>query len=1231
MIYCPQCGTPNKPNSKFCKNCAALLMPSTDVRCPICGTLNPQGAASCTNCGTRLTTFSTAPSDKTTPADTPENITPFTPPELEQEEADSAPNESVTPPPTRPSFSRASSEWLKRIQKTSPAETPAPPATPATPPPPAVEPSKPDVPDWLREIQVEAEKQAATERQIANEKEVAAERAALEPRADTEIIAPSKPALSEIKLTGDDYDYSDIGGEVTDEMKAALEAKAASVQSVDDEIALARKLLGLEVEQEIVSLPDTSLVAEPVAQIEIPKAQEPVAEIEIPKVQETIERVETMPTPPQVETPVAFETPRVESEPIAPIVAEPVAQIETLAPSKPALSEIKLTGDDYDYSDIGGEVTDEMKAALEAKAASVQSVDDEIALARKLLGLEVEQEIVAEPIAQIEIPKVQETIERVETMPTPPQVETPVAFETPRVESEPIAPIVAEPVAQIETPAPSKPALSEIKLTGDDYDYSDIGGEVTDEMKAALEAKAASVQSVDDEIALARKLLGLEVEQEIVAEPVAEIEIPKAQEPVAEIEIPKVQETIERVETIPTPPQVETPVAFESPRVESEPIAPIVAEPVAQMETPAPSKPALSEIKLTGDDYDYSDIGGEVTDEMKAALEAKAASVQSVDDEIALARKLLGLDVETTPVAETVTAKPVAQETPPVLQVPPETAEGLPDWLPASTGATTAAVAADTFANVVQDKAEQESAPAAVLETPAAEALPIETPPVAEIAPQAAAAEISVPEPIAPTVQEPTAVETAAEIPAPEIPPEPPARVLAGAPILDSGALPEWLREFAPQDLGQVEAMADLAQDGTMPEWVKDLEPTAGAVGTSALLSRLPALEDHERGDLPDWLREPVEPPQPEPASIPVTPEPALADTPLELPDWFTNAQPIGAAGRDPFEVIETSGPLAGVSGILPLAVAITEPHTLTTPTPTRSDGGRIFQTLLAEPLTPGARVRAAEKSKALVTANHLLYLLILLAALVPLLLPLDQAGLGLDASKSATALFYDQLHNVPANGSVLLAFEYSPGDAVEIDPAARAIVNDLAARRVNVIAVSSNPNGATIAQDILQRAQKNNSEFVFVNVGYIAGNEAGLRALASGWLEANRRDVNGATWASSPLANRVTGMDDLALSVIFTGDENNLKAWMEQVYPRVKSPIVAATSAKLEPQARNYVNAKQLKASLRGLTGAAELELLSNTAGQAVKTVDALSFVSLLLAGIIIAANVMMLLKRKR
>ena len=123
MIYCPQCGTANKPNSKFCKNCAALLAPSTDVRCPICGTMNPAGAATCSNCDTRLTTTSATPSDRTTPADTPENITPFTPPDTAPEDDDSDSARTISSSSARPSFSRSSSEWLRRVQKTPPADS----------------------------------------------------------------------------------------------------------------------------------------------------------------------------------------------------------------------------------------------------------------------------------------------------------------------------------------------------------------------------------------------------------------------------------------------------------------------------------------------------------------------------------------------------------------------------------------------------------------------------------------------------------------------------------------------------------------------------------------------------------------------------------------------------------------------------------------------------------------------------------------------------------------------------------------------------------------------------------------------------------------------------------------------------------------------------------------------------------------------------------------------------
>jgi len=806
MIYCPQCGTPNKPNSKFCKNCAALLQPSTDIRCPICGTLNPQTAVSCKSCGTRLLTSAAgvSASDPASPADAPENITPFNPPELFQE-ADAPAEKPPATPSSRPTFGRSNTQWLRRMGKTPPEAKPSEPPAPASPPPestPPPEAPKADSPSWLEQLQAQTDAPSAA--------------------ADN---APPKPTLSEIKLTGDDYDYSDIGGQVTDEMKAQLEAQASQIQSVEDEVELARRLLGLSAS-------------------EVEPSQEP--------------------TPP------------------SPASAEPMA------------------------------------------AASFESVAQE-----------------GETLA-----------------------------------------VSVEPTAQ------------------------------------------AAEESV-----------------------------------------------------VKVPPQTVT-AAHEEPES--------------------------------------------------------------------------------------------------------------PEWIASLAASSSAAVAAEMVTHQ---------------ETGSPEAVTPETtiPPEAEIST------------IAPETSVAPVEETAPE-----------------APALESGNIPDWLRDMAPPEVLEADAAARADQE--TPERGK---ATPAVVGASTLLSHLPDLDEAERAELPDWLREPIAPEEAVPATETAEPsqvaETPLSSTPVELPAWMRGE---GTAVREPMEVVETTGPLAGISGILPLAVALSEPHTLPTPVPARSDGGRIFQTLLAEPLAAAAPPQAAAPTAHFFTGKHLLYLLILLAALVALFLPAgaDELGLlGKDVVNSPSAVFYDLLTALPANSTVLMAFDYAPGQTPELDPAARAILENLTAHQVNVIALSTNPNGAAIAQGLLERAREAHPQFTFVNLGYIPGNEAGLKRLALGWLPAAYVAANGAPWDQSPLARNIRGMDDLALNILIVGDNNALNLWMTQVQPIVKSPMVAATTAEIDPQARIYVNAKQLSASLRGLTGAAELELWSGSSGQAVKTVNALSFVSLMLAGIIIAANVVWLARRNK
>jgi len=54
MINCPQCGTPNREESKFCGSCGQPLGAVSGVACAMCGTDNPPGNTVCSQCGARL-------------------------------------------------------------------------------------------------------------------------------------------------------------------------------------------------------------------------------------------------------------------------------------------------------------------------------------------------------------------------------------------------------------------------------------------------------------------------------------------------------------------------------------------------------------------------------------------------------------------------------------------------------------------------------------------------------------------------------------------------------------------------------------------------------------------------------------------------------------------------------------------------------------------------------------------------------------------------------------------------------------------------------------------------------------------------------------------------------------------------------------------------------------------------------------------------------------------------
>lgn len=454
-------------------------------------------------------------------------------------------------------------------------------------------------------------------------------------------------------------------------------------------------------------------------------------------------------------------------------------------------------------------------------------------------------------------------------------------------------------------------------------------------------------------------------------------------------------------------------------------------------------------------------------------------------------------------------------------------------------------------------------------------------------------------------------------------------------PAVEAEETPDWLQLGAPavemaeqpaeSSATLVEPVPPIAEEAKLEEVAPEPEVTA----VPAELAAEPVAEVKE----PE-AKEPegIEPEAKEP-------EEKEAEAAEALPAWITALRPQEAAVPESAataEPIELSGPLAGLRGVIGVALAVAEPHppAKRAEPPERKDAARLFESILAEPVaeTEGrtfAKIRRADAMRSVV------YALMALAVLIPFVLPAVLAGTTIPISQTPAAEFYDVIQGIPSGQVVLVAFDYDPSVAREMNLLARAVVRDLIGRRVKIVALSTLETGPQFAQNELRAAASEVSNYQYgvdyINLGYLPGHEAGLAQLGSTGIASSTKDYDlGKDYAQFSLTSNLA-MQDVALVVELAGTEQPLRMWLEQFRPQTKTPIVAGVSAAVEPQARAYRGARQLAATLSGLVGAAQYEILSNRIGLAVTNANAQSLAQLALVLIIVLGNIVFWISRVR
>jgi hypothetical protein len=202
-----------------------------------------------------------------------------------------------------------------------------------------------------------------------------------------------------------------------------------------------------------------------------------------------------------------------------------------------------------------------------------------------------------------------------------------------------------------------------------------------------------------------------------------------------------------------------------------------------------------------------------------------------------------------------------------------------------------------------------------------------------------------------------------------------------------------------------------------------------------------------------------------------------------------------------------------------------------------------------------------------------------LLGAFVAALLIGSPAGLQLaDPDRSAVSQFRSAIAGIPADATVLVAFDPDIGTYPEIRFAVRSVLDDLMAHGAGLAIISYTPEGRALALAEHERLRGAGAPATrLLDLGFRTGAEAGLVASVGSVVPASARGA-----LADLLRARGGGLHAFDLALIIAGGDLGPRSWIEQIGTRVPGlPLVAVAPTSLRPELEPYLATGQLAALL--------------------------------------------------
>lgn len=252
---------------------------------------------------------------------------------------------------------------------------------------------------------------------------------------------------------------------------------------------------------------------------------------------------------------------------------------------------------------------------------------------------------------------------------------------------------------------------------------------------------------------------------------------------------------------------------------------------------------------------------------------------------------------------------------------------------------------------------------------------------------------------------------------------------------------------------------------------------------------------------------------------------------------------------------------------------------------------------------------------------RRLIYLLLFLALSIPLIRPI---GLPLSTSPE-TRLLYSYIDKLAPGSRVIFSMDCSPGGWGELMPAAQAVVNHLVAKQVKLFVCGFFDTGPSLFESSYGATDLASKKYGvdWVDLGYRAGGENGISALAGDIPKTFPKDFRGNDINSLEIMKNIKTAKDMALIISVSSGTPGVPEWIRQVRDPMGVPLATVCVAVNIPGNAPYIQSGQLMGAAGGLRGAAEYELMTKRPGLGSAGMDAQSFSHLLILLLIVLGNV--------